>query len=354
MDIFHMSDVISLIGLPYPPSGHSTYNIPCPCCDDKPGKKHLNINLKKDVFRCPRCGFSGGVFDLYAHYAGIPREEVREALIARLNVQGDVQKRTPKVVIKEIPECPLTDVDSRSATYEAFLAKLSLSSDHRQNLRDRGLTDDAIDRLGYKTTPVIGMSSIAKQLAGEGHYLAGVPGFYKTESGQWSFVQENRGILIPVRNENGQIQGLQIRRDNVTRRKFRWVSSVGKPDGCKAEGWVHLAGTPRPMILLTEGPMKSDVIHFLTGQTVVAVPGVNALTHLERMLDILREYGVTKIMTAFDMDFLSNPHVQGGYNNLTWMLNDMGFQFGTYLWNPEYKGLDDYVWQYLIKPTLEQ
>ena len=234
MDIFHMSDVISLIGLPYPPSGHSTYNIPCPCCDDKPGKKHLNINLKKDVFRCPRCGFSGGVFDLYAHYAGIPREEVREALIARLNVQGDVQKRTPKVVIKEIPECPLTDVDSRSATYEAFLAKLSLSSDHRQNLRDRGLTDDAIDRLGYKTTPVIGMSSIAKQLAGEGHYLAGVPGFYKTESGQWSFVQENRGILIPVRNENGQIQGLQIRRDNVTRRKFRWVSSVGKPDGCKA------------------------------------------------------------------------------------------------------------------------
>lgn len=65
-------------------------------------------------------------FDLYAHYAGIPREEVREALIARLNVQGDVQKRTPKVVIKEIPECPLTDVDSRSATYEAFLAKLAI------------------------------------------------------------------------------------------------------------------------------------------------------------------------------------------------------------------------------------
>ena len=90
MDIFHMSDVISLIGLPYPPSGHSTYNIPCPCCDDKPGKKHLNINLKKDVFRCPRCGFSGGVFDLYAHYAGIPREEVREALIARLNVHTEI------------------------------------------------------------------------------------------------------------------------------------------------------------------------------------------------------------------------------------------------------------------------
>ena len=65
MDIFHMSDIIPLLGLPYPPYGRSAYNISCPCCDDNPRKKHLNINLKKDVFRCPRCGFCGGVFDLY-------------------------------------------------------------------------------------------------------------------------------------------------------------------------------------------------------------------------------------------------------------------------------------------------
>ena len=69
MELFHMADIIPLIGLPPPPSGRSSYNIPCPCCDDEPGKRHLNINLKKDVFRCPRCGFSGGIFDLYAYYA---------------------------------------------------------------------------------------------------------------------------------------------------------------------------------------------------------------------------------------------------------------------------------------------
>ena len=91
MDIFHMSDIIPLLGLPYPPYGRSAYNISCPCCDDNPRKKHLNINLKKDVFRCPRCGFCGGVFDLYSHYTGIPRNEVRDALIARLNVQGEIK-----------------------------------------------------------------------------------------------------------------------------------------------------------------------------------------------------------------------------------------------------------------------
>lgn len=91
MDIFHMSDIIPLIGLPYPPYGRSNYNVPCPCCDDEPHAKHLNINLQKNVFRCPRCGFSGGIFDLYAYYTGIAREEVRDALIARLDVQGSTR-----------------------------------------------------------------------------------------------------------------------------------------------------------------------------------------------------------------------------------------------------------------------
>lgn len=194
MDIFHMSDIIPLLGLTYPPHGRSAYNISCPCCDDNPRKKHLNINLKKDVFRCPRCGFSGGVFDLYSYYTGIPRNEVRDALIARLNVQDESSKPRQQIVVKEVPDCPLTDVDSRHETYQALLSKLSLASDHRQNLHDRGLSDEMIERLGYKTTPVIGMKALAKQLMNEGLYLAGVPGFYKTDSGEWSFINESVGF----------------------------------------------------------------------------------------------------------------------------------------------------------------
>ena len=50
MEIFHMWDVIPLLGIEMPPSGRSSYNVQCPCCDDSPRKKHLNINLKKDVY----------------------------------------------------------------------------------------------------------------------------------------------------------------------------------------------------------------------------------------------------------------------------------------------------------------
>lgn len=173
MDIFHMSDIIPQIGLPYPPYGRSNYNVPCPCCDDEPHAKHLNINLQKDVFRCPRCGFSGGIFDLYAYYTGIAREEVHDALIARLDVQGSIPKpeHIPMPVVAEVPP---TDIASRSDTYTGLLSKLTLASDHRQNLRNRGLSDEEIDRLEYRTTPVVGMQTIARQLQSSGYYLSGV------------------------------------------------------------------------------------------------------------------------------------------------------------------------------------
>lgn len=353
MEPFHisMSDIIPLLGIPDPPPGRISYNVPCPCCDDKPGKLHLNINLKKDVFRCPRCGFHGGVFALYSCYTGISQSQVRAVLMERLNIPPEVRQKPPKIIPSELPDCPLTDIDSRHATYTALLNRLTLSSDHLASLKSRGLTEEAVEALGYRTTPMIGTNVLAKQLLAEGLYLTGVPGFYKTDGDVWTFFRCERGILIPVRDEQGRIQGLQIRRDNVQRRKFRWVSSVGKKDGCKAEGWVHMAGPMQSVILLTEGPMKADIIHALSGDTVLAVPGVNTLSHLCELLPVLREAGVEKIMTAFDMDFLQNPHVQSGYQNLTQLLNTAGFQYGTYLWDPAYKGLDDYIWSLRQKQT---
>lgn len=345
MELFHMVDVIPLLGLPTPPAGKNSFNLPCPCCDDKPKGRHLNINLRKDVFRCPRCGFSGGVLDLYAFYAKIPREKVLEELLDR---KGKIF-RPQQARLPAVEENPLTGVEERHATYTALLQSLTLASDHRENLLSRGLSPEEIHRLGYKTTPVLGFASLAKRLREKGLYLAGVPGFYKSQS-QWTLKIPGRGILIPVRDVQGQIQGLQVRLDNVEKRKFRWLSSNGLEEGCGAKTWVHLAGEPRPLVLLTEGPMKADVIHFLTGQTVLAVAGVNSLSQLKPALEKLQAAGMEKVMTAFDMDYLINPHVRAGQENLAHLLDQCGISYGTYLWDPRYKGLDDYIWGCLCGP----
>ena len=111
MEVFHMTDIIPLIGISYPPVGRTSYNVACPCCDDKPRAKHMNINLKRDVFRCPRCGISGGIFDLYALYTGVPRDKVREDIISRIGnprlIERQEQKPVPQPVITE---CPITDI----------------------------------------------------------------------------------------------------------------------------------------------------------------------------------------------------------------------------------------------------
>ena len=98
--------------------------------------------------------------------------------------------------------------------------------------------------------------------------------------------------------------------------------------------------------------MKADIINYITGLTVIAVPGVNSLNHLQEILDHIRVHGTTKIMTCFDMDYLKNPHVKDGYQNLAALLAKNEFAYGTYLWDPQYKGLDDYVWHCRQNGTL--
>ena len=346
MNMIHMADVLPLLGFPDPPPNRRDYNIPCPQCD-RGRDKHLNINLLKDVFRCPRCGFSGGIFDLYACYTNTPRGEVYNALKDRMDAGVYSALPPPRPTAPQpdaVQEYDPASIEVRDSAYRALLGKLSLAEDHEENLLNRGLTREAIDHQSYKTTPVFGTRALVKQLLADGLTLAGVPGFYKDAEGAWRYISEQRGILIPVRDLQGRIQGLQIRRDNAARRKFRWVSSASRTGGCHSECWPHLAGPVRDTIILIEGPLKADVIHHLTGKTVLAVPGVNALTYVERTLRELKECGVRNIMTAFDMDFLRNFYVQSGYKKLTGILREIGFQYKTLLWNPDYNGFDDYIW----------
>ncbi len=346
-----MTDAIELLGLPYPEYGKSSYNIPCPCCDDKPNGKHLNINLRKNVFNCPRCHDNnrtyGGVLALYSLYTGVSIEEAGKAMRKRIKTSPSyVPKRNVQVdTCENAEEVPLIDVDARHATYSALLGRLTLASDHRQNLLNRGLTEREIVGLQCKTTPVAGMTVIAKQLHEQGLYLAGVPGFYRARNDSWTFASNRRGFLVPVRDMEGCIQGLQVRLDNETERKYRWVSSTDMKDGTKAESFVHFAGRVESCMLLTEGALKADIIHALSGASVLAIAGVNATKKLKQTLVECKIRGLKKIKIAFDMDFVVNPHVAQARKKLLELLDEMEIDGSTYIWDGKYKGLDDYIWK---------
>lgn len=189
MSIFHMTDILPLLGLPQPPPGRRAYYIPCPRCDT--GRdKHLNINVEKDVFNCPRCNFQGGIFDMYAYYANIPRSSVYKELQARLSPGGaqlklsDSPGKKQSVPVKENDPAPIAIRDS---AFRALLDKLSLAPDHEENLLSRGLSKEVIRRhpeiLDHKTQIVIKSASpagysreklkeIIAQILAEGGHLA--------------------------------------------------------------------------------------------------------------------------------------------------------------------------------------
>jgi len=351
METIQMKDVVPLLPLPPPPNGKSSYYAQCPHCDSSGKDKHLNINLYKNVFRCPRCGWNGGIFDLYAYFTSTPRAKVRDELVRILKMDVPKPKIGSNAVGTQLDRLDgsglqAADITIRHAAYNALLNMLSLAPDHKSNLINRGLSEQAIAKNGYKTTPMVGTRLIAKRLLESGLQLEGVPGFYMDEDGSWTITRQKRGIYIPVRDEKGFIQGLQIRRDNVSRRKYRWLSSSGLESsacGCGAEGWIHLAGPVREKVILIEGALKADIVHHLTGCTVIALPGVNSIKHLGPALQRLTECGMDHLMTAFDMDFLKNPHVRNGYEELVALLRRLHVRYGTYLWYPGYNGLDDYV-----------
>ena len=233
METFHMADILPKLPLPAPPRDRSAYYVPCPKCDRSGRKKekHLNISLTKDVFRCARCGWNGGIFDLYAYYTNTPRDKVRDELKRVLGSDGPVSYnqsagRAAYSVQPALFEPATADIEVRHSVYSMLLSMLSLAPDHMRNLISRGLLERAILENEYRTSPAVGGKHLAKQIQSKGLSLLGVPGFYTDSDGQWTFISMWRGILVPVRDTVGRIQGLQVRRDNQEKRKYRWVSSA--------------------------------------------------------------------------------------------------------------------------------
>lgn len=244
----------------------------------------------------------------------------------------------------------MANIDVRHSVYSALLAHLNLAKDHRKNLLGRGLSDDAIQRFRYRTAPTSGLQNLALDLIQAGCKLYGVPGFYRDAKGDWTLASYRRGILIPCRDRFGRIQSLHIRLDKKLKKggKFLTFSSTDKLDGTGAENWCHMVGPVQPDVLLIEGYMKADIVHYFTGQTVLTIPGVTSTQPLIAMLKELSGLGVRRVMTCFDMDYMKNWHVENAYRKLIQLLSGLDLTFGTYLWDPAYNGLDDYIWEFCL------
>ena len=360
---FCIEDVVHLLGLNIRrPCGDGVYT-DCPFCGDNRGK--LKVNYVEDVWRCNYCQKGGGVLHLYANFHNISLSEayreICEALMngvifssKPLNLESSSSSHT-------IKQSTRASSDVIHQTYSAMLEHLILKKEHREHLHTvRGLTDEEIDKLCLKSTPPFYLCrSITERLIASGHTVEGVPGFYQKD-GKWTlnFCSYTAGILLPAKSIDGKISGFQIRLDtplvsptdnpNKTGAKYIWLSSSGKAGGCSSGSPVHVIGDQcAKTIYVTEGVLKADIAHCITGRTFAAIAGANNLTSLEELFQTVSHNGTKLIVEAHDMDKFRNEMVDKGASGINSLAHKYGMDCRRLTWNPNYKGIDD--WQLALK-----
>lgn len=293
-----------------------------------------------DQYRCNLCGAHGNSVSLYARVNHVTNKEA----YLELAQEGKVYPM-PSPPLPQTQDRAPRALDDRHAVYSEMLSFLTLSERHRENLLERGLSDERIVQNGYKSMPETPAARrLLAKLVNDSYELLGIPGFY-TRDEQWTLAGPN-GFLIPVRDHAGCIQGLKIRLDDAAQpnRKYRWLSSRDQrfTNGSRSYSWIHVTGDrTRKKAFLTEGPLKGDVASFLSGDALfICTGGVNAIHGLRETIQAL---GVREIVEAMDMDQLTNPQVRNGVLAMRReVMKIPGIRYSKYSWNPAYKGVDDY------------
>lgn len=339
---------VDIFGLDCDTSKRSAY-IVCPVCGKSPSEKKMNLSFDKygyddGVYRCNKCGESGKALHFWALLRNLSTFDMTAVAKDYYSYAG----RNPSAIKTEKKHIARIDVDIadihvRDATYNALLNILGLNETHKRSLLKRGLSEQVIEHNKYRSYPVASVQHICELLLSEGLILEGVPGFYQLEDGRWTMLRAS-GFLIPQRNGFGQIQGMQLRLDRNRDPRYLTLSTGDRYyKGAKGRGYCHFAkGREQKNVILTEGALKADIISYYTGQSVLALQGVNSTAYLKKALYDLKQKGTRKIMIAFDMDLYENIHVKQALEKLVGIIESTDLPYSLLTWDRKQKGLDDY------------
>ena len=215
--------------------------------------------------------------------------------------------------LHRVTEPPRAEPDELDTVYGKLLDRLSLEVQHRQQLLDRGLTDEAIERGRYRSLPAGSRDKLADELVrvfGVATCLK-VPGLYVKRQGDreyWSLAGDV-GLAIPVRDVEGRTVALKIRLDHWEQGapKYRYVSSKGHDGpGPGAPCHVPQSTLSSTRVRLTEGELKADVATLKSDLPTISLAGVSAW---RSVLDVLKGLRVETVVLAFDADCMANRHV---------------------------------------------
>lgn len=272
----------------------------------------------------------------------------------------------PSTIEKDAESKPeRADADTLNAVYQVLLNELTLSDDHRENLKKRGLTDEGINLRGYKSLPLRGRARLARNLAKQfgSETCKKIPGLFikqttdsvsgsPSSSGKpyWTLAGAP-GIIVPLRDQQKRITALKVRVDKPgDGPKYPYITSTKRKDaaqeGPSPEPSIHVPAFGGKLkitdtIRLTEGELKADIATALSGILTFSIPGVSTW---RLALPVIRNLDPAPkvILLSFDADAWSNYLVARALQNTAAALQQEGFDVRLEVWEINRgKGIDD-------------
>ena len=262
-------------------------------------------------------------------------------------LEGAGSNGSPSASFEQVtPDIASADVLDRVYTF--ILAQLTVSKAHQAALAKRGFTPTAITSFGFKSCSARSSYEIAKACAERfpDDVWTKVPGLSLKDGkkGNYPSFGVSDGILIPVKNEFGQVVALRLRCDEETDTRYRWLSSKqhggpgpGSPVG--VWGWA-LGQSPAPTVRVCEGEFKAASSFEKTEIPALSAPGVAQMAS-PRAIELLQTMGAQTVLLAPDSDAMTNPRVTASVRNAIAALEKAGLVVVAETWDPAIKGIDD-------------
>lgn len=327
----------------------------------------FNINTVMNIFHDWKLDVAGGPIRFYMELYGLSFVDAVKKIASEYHLgsfQGRVSADTEKKLLTVKTVKKVLNLDLIDKVYNIFLDMLTLSEEDAALLKLRGFTEEELVEYKFKTFPrrlVTFRKELEKRVeeeTGSVDSLFEVPGFFKKQGEPFSFGYQS-GIIIPCRNYEGKIVGLQIRkRDTTADNKYTWFSSAyclkdDKDNNYVADGLSP--GSPvgfepgkfQSKIFITEGFFKAVRLRKAYGMSSITVQGVtnwrpviNAVKGLKTKTPKLRE-----ILIAYDSDMCYNLNVLTQAAKLGEELKNNGVSVTYALWeySEDTKGIDDLI-----------
>lgn len=228
--------------------------------------------------------------------------------------------------------------------YSEVIRLSVLHDSHAEDLEKRGIDLALAQGLQYRSLLTTYDESLLLNKLNKkfGIRLLEVPGFRpcKEIEGFCQFAINPKGMLIPIRDLNGNIMGMKTRRPFAPK-YIIWSTREGASAGTP----VHCPLTPptnTTTVRITEGEIKADLAWRRSGVYTISIPGVGAWLSA---LPVLENLTVRKALLSFDYpDVINKNGVARLLRLFAETLISKGYEIGFETWDTAdstKKGIDD-------------